>query len=128
MEIVGVHHIGKVVVSIPEELKMLKALGFEVDEQVHADPHQKVRVGIARRGDLIIELLEPDGEGSPIRNTPAGLNHLCLAVKDIDRYIREVKESGVGFPLTAPSPSVFGSRRVAFFGTKHRDIYEVIES
>jgi len=127
MEIEHVHHIGKVVKNLDEEAATFKQLGFEVSE-IKLDSAQKVKIRLAKKGEVIVELLEPLGADSPIANAAPGLHHICFCVQDIEKYLVQIKENNFGFQLTKPTKSIFNGRRVAFFGTPNKDIYEVIES
>src|SRR4051794_3904940 len=68
---------------------------------------------------MTIELLEPLGEGSPMRaflnrNPAGGLIHLALKVVDLDAAITRVTAAG-GRLVVAPVPDVaFQERRIAF--------------
>jgi methylmalonyl-CoA/ethylmalonyl-CoA epimerase len=80
---------------------------------------QKVRELFLTDGATTIELLEPLGEGSPLRaflnrNPAGGLIHLALEVVDLDTAISRVTAAG-GRLVVAPIPDVaFQERRIAF--------------
>jgi methylmalonyl-CoA/ethylmalonyl-CoA epimerase len=80
---------------------------------------QKVRELFVTDGVTTIELLEPLGDGSPLRaflkrNSTGGLLHLALEVVDLDATIAGVIAAG-GRLVVAPVPDVaFNERRIAF--------------
>jgi methylmalonyl-CoA/ethylmalonyl-CoA epimerase len=80
---------------------------------------QRVRELFLTDGATTIELLEPLGEGSPLRaflnrNPAGGLIHLALEVVDLDTAITRVTAAG-GRLVVAPVPDVaFQERRIAF--------------
>jgi methylmalonyl-CoA/ethylmalonyl-CoA epimerase len=92
---------------------------------------QKVRELFLTDGATTIELLEPLGEGSPLRaflnrNPAGGLIHLALEVVDLDTAITRVTAAG-GRLVVAPIPDVaFQERRIAFvyLGGQIRELIE----
>ena len=80
---------------------------------------QKVREMFISDGHTVIELLEPDGESSPIagflkRNRAGGLVHLALDVDNLEATLREIENSG-GKVVLEPTPDIaFQGRRIAF--------------
>src|SRR5580658_7950907 len=81
------HHFGFVVKSIPDcSLSFAQALGASWDGKIFFDPLQKVRVAFfegRNNTDPLIELVEPDGEESPVTQflqRGGGLHHICYEV------------------------------------------------
>ena len=126
-----IHHIGKVVQSIDDELLLLGSLGFKVDKEIYIDKEQKVKVGLAYSdNDIIMELLEPLDESSPIWNfhkNGGGLHHYCIEVENIDKYNEYIKKNKLGYILTKKTTSIFDKRKVSFFMTRTKNIIELIE-
>ena len=124
-----IHHIGRVVKNIAKEFKYYHSLGFECIKPIKIDPFQKVKVGLVNLGQgIFLELLEPHGEKSPIKNFLAkggGLHHICYESKDLERTIKKMKE--LGTVLSKPTPSVFGGKKVFFFYSRRKEILEFIE-
>lgn len=125
-----IHHIARVVGSINREIGIYRSLGFECDDLIKTDYIHGAKVGIVKLGDgLFIELLEPYDRKSPIRNflsRGGGFHHICYSVKDLDKKLFNLKKTGS--ILSKPAPSVFGGRKVFFFGTPGREIIEFIEA
>ena len=104
----GLHHVGLVVASISES-----APGSEIFE----DPLQKVRVAFTQLEDLTLELVEPLGEDSPVReslNKGGKLLHICYEAEDLDAVLDSLEGSDFRC-LAKPVPAVaFGGRRIAW--------------
>lgn len=126
----NIHHIGRVVNNIAEELKYYRSLGFKCAKSVKIDHHQKVKIGLIDLGQgIFLELLEPHGKSSPIKNFLAknnGLHHICYRIDNLEKKIKTLKRYGV--ILSKPAPSVFDGKKVFFFYTPQREIIEFIES
>lgn len=100
MNVKRVDHIGIAVVDLEESLKFyedilgLKCEGTEVVED------QKVKVGFLPVGDTELELLESTTEDGPIakfiekNGGRGGIQHIALAVDNIEEAIEEIKSKG----------------------------------
>jgi len=117
-------HIGLVVGNAAEFATLLGALGFEQITRLEPDPIQKVKACFlaAREGKgPHIELLEPDGEDSPIAGFLAkrggGLHHVCFEVDDIDGAMRELAQKGFQ-PLSSPVKCIGYDRSFELEGTR----------
>lgn len=125
----NIHHIGRVVNSIAEELKYYRSLGFKCAKSIKIDRHQKVKVGLIDLGrGIYLELLEPHGKTSPVKNFLAksgGLHHICYRVKNLKDQLKLL--SGHGTILSKPTPSVFGGKKVSFFYSHRDEVIEFIE-
>lgn len=126
----NIHHIGRIVKNIKAELRYYKYLGFSCREDILIDEYQKVRVGLVEIGQgVLLELLEPLGENSPIVNFLAkggGLHHICYRTDDFDK--KRVALKSLGTILGEPTPSVFDGRRVFFFYSHQHELMEFMES
>lgn len=124
-----VHHIGRVVKKISKEFKYYRSLGFECVKPIKIDSFQKVKVGLVNLGQgIFLELLEPYGEKSPIKNfltKGGGLHHICYKSKDLESTIKKLKE--LGTVLSKPTPSIFSGKKVFFFYSRQGEILEFIE-
>lgn len=78
---------------------------------------QKVIVRTLRAGDVLLELLAPTHDDSPVARFLArrgpGLHHLAFRVNDLDAEIARLQRDGAEFVDTTPRPGVHGTR-VAF--------------
>ncbi|MFH1326801.1 MAG: VOC family protein [archaeon] len=126
-----IHHVAKVVENISEELKKYSSLGFIIDNEIYTDLTQKVKVGkVSTPEGIIIELLEPLNENSPIYNfsqKQKGFHHVCVEVKSIEKYLNFIKENNLGFQLTKITTCIFEKRKVCFISTKDKEIIEIME-
>ena len=125
----NIHHIGRVVNNIAEELKYYRSLGFQCAKSIKIDHYQKVKVGLVDLGQgIFLELLEPHGKTSPIKNFLAkggSLHHICYRSKNLKETMQYLKKHGTF--LSKPTPSVFGGKRVLFFYSRRGEIIEFIE-
>jgi methylmalonyl-CoA/ethylmalonyl-CoA epimerase len=128
------HHIGMVVDSIERTaLSVARSLGATWDGKTFSDPLQVVRVTfLSGRSpqDPMIELVEPDGERSPVINflkRGGGLHHLCYEVKTLEAQLEFIRSIG-GLIVKPPLPAVaFGGRRIAWVFTKDSLLVEYLE-
>lgn len=124
-----IHHIGRVVKSVAGELKYYRSLGFKSVGSVKVDTFQKVKVGLVNLGQgIYLELLEPHGKTSPVKNFLAkggGLHHICYRVKNLKDQLKLL--NGHGTILSKPVPSVFGGKKVFFFYSRRGEIIEFVE-
>jgi methylmalonyl-CoA/ethylmalonyl-CoA epimerase len=129
------HHVGFVVNKIEQSIQQfVRSLGAQWDGQIFADPIQKVKVTFltTAAGDPQIELVEPDGEGSPVSRFLAksgpGLHHVCYEVEDVERTVRKMRNDGA-LIAKPPRPAVaFGGRRIAWIMTKESLLVEILEA
>lgn len=115
------HHIGMVVPSLDP-----RSCG-----EVFADPIQKVSVSFITLNGLDVELVAPDGPGSPVHNSMTKgvkLLHLCYEVDDLEAAI--ACAAGHGFsPLARPVPAVaFAGRRIAWLFSRVYGLVELLEA
>ena len=115
-----INHVGLAVPDIEAFLLKTTPLyeGFSRGPMI-VNERQKVRELYITDGATTVELLEPLGEGSPLRaflnrNPAGGLIHLALEVVDLDTAISRVTAAG-GRLVVAPVPDVaFHEHRIAF--------------
>jgi methylmalonyl-CoA/ethylmalonyl-CoA epimerase len=134
MQNAKLHHVGFLVKSIKKEVfgfqKMLEA---SWDGAIIHDPLQKVRVTFLRTAnstDAQIELVEPDGEESPVigaLNKGGGLHHLCYEVPDLEAALQHAR-ANKGFIVKSPQPAAaFHGRRIAWILTAQKLLVEYLE-
>ena len=129
------HHVGFVVSEIAASMSgFLRSLGASWDGQVFEDPHQRVKVAFlgTRAGDMQIELIEPNGEDSPVqsflRSRGGGLHHLCYEIQDLDAELTAMRAQG-SLLVKRPKPAVaFGGRRIAWVLTPEKLLLELLEA
>lgn len=128
------HHIGFVVVSIPETVHGLaQSLDASWDGQIIHDPNQGVRVTFLcsrNPADPLFELVEPADEKSPVLSFAqkgGGLHHVCYVVPCLETMLSQCRRQGmivVRPPLPAPA---FGGRRIAWVYSRNKLLIEYLE-
>jgi len=128
------HHVGFVVESIDDAMpRFVCSLLAEWDGRSFDDPLQKAKVAFltTRAGDPQIELVEPQGEDSPVRRflqeKGGGLHHLCYEVAQLERELADFRARGAAI-ARRPKPAVaFGGRRIAWVITAEKLLVELLE-
>ena len=126
-----IDHIGIVVRSIEEALKVYRdALGLPL-AHVQEVPEQQVRIAFLPIGDCEIELVEPTAADSGVarflEKRGEGLHHICFEVEDIEAALRDLAAKGVRLIDRQPRQGAIG--RVAFLHPKsaHGVLIELVE-
>src|SRR5262249_7702403 len=109
-------------------------LGATWDGSIILDALQNVRVAFLRgfdSKDALIELVEPLGPESPVRNFLArrrgGFHHLCYEVQNLESHLafcKLVKTVVIRPPVSAVA---FDGRRIAWAITRNRILLEFLE-
>jgi methylmalonyl-CoA/ethylmalonyl-CoA epimerase len=127
------HHTGFVVENIKVSMPgFLRSLDGQWDEVITADPHQKVAVAFlsTRAGDALIELVQPNGDGSPVSRflteRGGGLHHLCYEVDDLDAQLATMKARGALIAKRPKPAAAFGGRRIAWVLTTENLLVEYL--
>jgi methylmalonyl-CoA/ethylmalonyl-CoA epimerase len=115
-----INHVGLAVPDIEEFLRKNAPLYDKFTRgPMIVNERQKVRELFITDGATTLELLEPLGDGSPLKgflnkNPAGGLIHLALDVVDLEAAIAQVTSAG-GRLVVAPVEDVaFNGRRIAF--------------
>ncbi len=110
------HHIGIVVNNIQDSLgEFSKFITFDETTLPTLVGSQKVNVCFMKIGEIRIELIEPVGDDSPVKNfleKGGGFNHVCFEVENISKTIDEMKKKG-GRLIVSPVEG-FERRQIAF--------------
>ncbi len=96
----GLAHIGLFIRNIEVSKKFYtETLGLEIVSE--ADMPDGTKVAMAKRGDLMIELVQlPD-----YKNYQDGfVNHIAMRVTDIDKVQKELEGKGIQFETKEPVP------------------------
>lgn len=129
-------HVGVAVPKLDPAAAMLTDLfGYKVTSGPFDDPIQKVSVNFLKQsGDdhAEIELIAPLTEDSPVRSTLAkgggAAYHLCFETSDLEGALEHAKSLGC-LLVSPPAPAVaFGGRRIAWFYTPTRQLFELVEA
>jgi methylmalonyl-CoA/ethylmalonyl-CoA epimerase len=129
-------HVGVAVPKLDPAAQMLDALfGYKVVSGPFDDPIQKVTVNFLKQtaGDAAeIELIAPLTDDAPIRSMLAkgsgAAYHLCFETSDLEGALTHAKSLGCVL-VSPPAPAVaFGGRRIAWFYTPTRQLFELVET
>lgn len=128
------NHLGVAVPSLKKALLVYQDIfGYKLIGGFHEDPIQKVNVcflGPGKEGGVVIELVEPVDENTPVNQWIAkgiGAYHMCYDVDDIDQTLEDVVEQGC-IIVNRPVPATaFSGRKVAWFYTTTRQLIEIVE-
>ena len=116
------HHIGLAVHSIR---------AVSPSSQLMANELEGVSMAFLRLSGITIELLEPLGDSSPVRNSlRAGIKllHICYEVPELGEAIAHCRPAGFHcLGKLKPSPA-FGGRRVAWVFSKQFGLFELLEA
>lgn len=128
----GIHHLGIAVNSIEDALSVYRdALGFEVEHSEQMDD-RGLKLAMLRAGDGEVELLEPTDPASTVgrfvQKRGEGIHHVALQVKNIDKVLGDLKETGIRLIDEEARPGA-GGTRVAFLHPKtaHGVLIELVE-
>lgn len=127
------HHVGILVQELDQGRKMFESISPNLlwSEMIE-DPGIGVKVQFGLdNGGLRYELIAPFGLASPITNHLEKngnlFHHIAYTVINFDTKWNELRKLG-WVPLGEPKPAVaFSGKRVAFFLTPTRLIFELIE-
>ena len=128
------HHVGYVVPSIQAAAAAFAAsLALDWDGRIIHDPLQTVYVSFFQpraAGNPVIELVEPEGNGSAVHKflqRGGGLHHLCYEVDSLERQL-EWTRSNRDLIIRQPQPAVaFDGRRIAWVYTRNKLLVEYLE-
>src|SRR4051812_45361894 len=127
-------HLGFVVANIEAAMPgFIRSMAATWDSQVFADPNQKVKVAFltTRPGDARVELVEPDGDDSPVlrflNDRGGGLHHACYEVRELEQELSDFRNRG-SLIVRRPMPAVaFQGRRIAWVMTPEKFLVELLE-
>lgn len=114
-----IDHLGIVVRSIKEGIIQWQRLfGYKQGSNVVTNTRQQVKVVFLSKPDsILVKLIEPTDEGSPIAafaRRGGGLHHLCFRCDDLGAQIPQLKEGGARL-MVAPEPGeAFKNHNIAF--------------
>ena len=111
--------------------EFVRSLDGVWDGQIWEDHHQKVKVAFVEHGRSRIELVEPNGESSPVgrflNERGGGLHHLCYEVDELETEIAKMR-ARKSLLARPPKPAVaFGGRRIAWLLTAEKLLIELLE-
>ena len=94
----GLSHIGIAVPNLEEAKKAWIDMGFVLDHETEV-PEQKVKVAKLKWHEMVIELLEPVSEDSPIKGfldkRGPGIHHISIEVSDVLSMIADLLSKNI---------------------------------
>ena len=114
-----VDHLGIVVKSVEQGIEYWeKVFGYKQMTEIVVNTRQKVKVVfLTKENSLIVKLIEPTDETSPIYRIArkgGGLHHLAFRCKEINEEITRLKSLGLRV-ITNPQPGeAFENNQIAF--------------
>lgn len=130
MQITQINHLGIAVKDLETAAEIYQAMGLSVSKIVDV-PEQKVRVAFIPVGEVMIELVQPTSEDSPVAGYLAkkgeGMHHLALQVGDLSAALTELTDQGMQLIDKAPRRGAEG--QIAFVHPKStgRVLIELVE-
>jgi methylmalonyl-CoA/ethylmalonyl-CoA epimerase len=113
--------------------KFVRSLGATWDSQIFADPNQKVKVAFLtiRPGDPQVELVEPDGDDSPVlrflNEKGGGLHHACYEISNLEQELSDFRSRGSLIVKRSKPAVAFQGRRIAWVLTPEKFLVELLE-
>ena len=115
------HHVGMVVPSIH---------ALYPDLEITFDPIQKVDVAFMHLQGVRVELIEPRGDDSPVKQSllkGTKLVHLCYEVDDLDQTLADCAKEGFRC-IAKPVPAVaFEDRGIAWVIHRSVGLFELLQ-
>jgi methylmalonyl-CoA/ethylmalonyl-CoA epimerase len=125
------HHVGLACEDIEVERAAHRLLAYTDEGLVFVDPRQRIRGCFMVQGGMRIELLQPEGEGSPLRpHLTRGIKmyHQAFETDAIEASIDELRRGGAALAVP-PTPAVaFGGRPIAFLMLRTTMLVELIQA
>lgn len=132
MSIGNIHHIGYLVKNIEKSLQPFLELGYEMFSDVKRDQIRRVRICFLKKGENLVELVEPNVESEVyplLKQYRNRAYHICYEVDDIDKAVRMLKKKGfLHFSEKGNAPVISGTAKVAFLIHSQMGLIELIES
>lgn len=125
------HHVGLACRDIEVERTAHRLVGYIDEGPVFVDPRQRIRGCFMVQGGMRIELLQPEGEGSPLQSHLARgvkMYHQAFETDGIEASIDELRRAGSAL-VVPPTPAVaFGGRPIAFLMLRTMMLVELIQA
>jgi len=128
-----IDHVGIVVKNIEKGIEHWKQIfGYAQATKIVLNSRQKVKVVFLKKeGSLLVKLIEPSSEDSPIfvfAQKGGGLHHLCFKCDNMQNQLDIFQSQGIRI-LVEPQPGeAFDNENIAFLYTKHGLNIELIDT
>jgi methylmalonyl-CoA/ethylmalonyl-CoA epimerase len=126
----AVEHVSIAVRDAREVQRTLAVLGFE-PQWTEDLPGQGLRSHVLRAGEVVLELVEPDGQAVALSRfldrRGEGLHHLCLRVDSVEDAIRAVEAAGMRLVSREPTTDEQGRRVFVHPDSAHGVLIGLVE-
>lgn len=117
-----VDHLGLAVHDVEEAIQYYRdTFGLTEWERIEM-PERHMRVGVAKLGDTLIELIAPTSEDAAfakyLQEKGPGVHHIAYRVPDIHAALQEMQEKGVRLIDKEPRPGIHNTL-IAFLHPKN---------
>jgi len=125
------HHVGIATESINRTTVFFMEAGYKITNVVF-DPKQNVNISfLEKTGSILLELVEPAGEKSPVRNIldKVGVSayHLCYEVENLDDGITQLRNKKFMLLIKPVEAIAFDGRKICFLYHKEIGLIELLE-
>ena len=112
---IRIAHVGIALEALNSALPFFRdVLGLD---RVEINDSDGARIEAFQAGESLVELLEPEGENTPIGKFIAkrgpGIHHICFAVDDLDAALSRCRDAGIRLIDEVPRVGAEG-KRIAF--------------
>ncbi|EYE89448.1 lactoylglutathione lyase [Fervidicella metallireducens AeB] len=123
-----IHHIGYIVNDIKAAEEKFKVLGFLTGEIIE-DIDRKIKIELIKNENIILELIQPSGEGSPVsrllKRNGSIPYHICYECENIKATIENLEREGFLLIQEPKSAVAFENKEVAFLYSEDIGLIEI---
>lgn len=123
--LLGLHHIGVHTADIEKSIEFYKTLGLTLDRAVSIPGGTEL--AFLSVGSLVIELVQPADKSTVAKRGAGIVDHVAIAVKDIEGTIAELAAKGIPIDASKISPSTTLNAKNIFFDGPSGERIELFE-
>lgn len=117
-----IDHIGFAVHDVEEAITFYtESFGITEWERIEM-PERHMRIGVARMGDTLLELIAPTSEDAAfskyLKDKGPGIHHIAYRVEDINASMKELQDKGLRLIDKEPRPGIHNTL-IAFLHPKN---------
>jgi methylmalonyl-CoA/ethylmalonyl-CoA epimerase len=126
-----VHHVGYAVEDMSGAIEAFESLGYSVVNGAFLDEGRKVRIALLANGPLIVEVVSPAAEGSPIdsilQRAGPGCYHTCYESDDLEVDVSKLRSARFRVVIDAAPALALGHSRVVFLFHRKIGLIELVQ-